>query len=285
MFPAGTTNCSGPVPGRRGRLREAIDNNSSALDAGQGLAGLPGSILQMTGNPLDVINPANLPVNPATCKPIYPNQYLQVNTIFNVARAARAAHRLVGQAPRVPDVQRALGHRASRTSSPPRSTAMRRPPAGDDWTSDNAADHAVRLVQGAGDPERDRRLRPQRHAPRGRAGHLRDELPDRLHRPEAAHLRRPDRRLPARRHGSRPAAGRARSTTSTPRSAAWCPGSGPHGLAGSTAIIISAKHGQSPTDPNALARVPDSPIISAINAAWKAAHPGARRPGHLLHRR
>ena len=37
----------------------------------------------------------------------------------------------------------------------------------------------------------------------------------------------------------------------------------------------SAKHGQSPTDPNALARVPDSPIISAINAAWTAAHPGA----------
>jgi arylsulfatase A-like enzyme len=47
------------------------------------------------------------------------------------------------------------------------------------------------------------------------------------------------------------------------------------GLAGETAIIISAKHGQSPTDPNALARVPDSPIISAINTAWTTAHPGA----------
>src|SRR5208337_1566831 len=47
------------------------------------------------------------------------------------------------------------------------------------------------------------------------------------------------------------------------------------GLSGSTAIIIPAKHGQSPTDPNALARVPDSPIINAINAAWTAAHPGA----------
>lgn len=43
----------------------------------------------------------------------------------------------------------------------------------------------------------------------------------------------------------------------------------------STAIIISAKHGQSPTDPNDLARVPDGPIIDAINAAWTAAHPGA----------
>ncbi len=47
------------------------------------------------------------------------------------------------------------------------------------------------------------------------------------------------------------------------------------GLAGSTAVIISAKHGQSPTDPGDLARVPDGPIISAINAAWTAAHPGA----------
>jgi hypothetical protein len=47
------------------------------------------------------------------------------------------------------------------------------------------------------------------------------------------------------------------------------------GLARSTAIIISAKHGQSPTDPAALARVPDSPVIAAINAAWTAAHPGA----------
>ena len=30
------------------------------------------------------------------------------------------------------------------------------------------------------------------------------------------------------------------------------------------------------TDPTTLARVPDSPIISAINAAWTAAHPGAK---------
>jgi arylsulfatase A-like enzyme len=44
-------------------------------------------------------------------------------------------------------------------------------------------------------------------------------------------------------------------------------------LAGSTAIIISAKHGQSPTNPADLARVPDGPVISAVNAAWAALHP------------
>ena len=47
------------------------------------------------------------------------------------------------------------------------------------------------------------------------------------------------------------------------------------GLERSTAIIISAKHGQSPTGPTTLARVPDGPTISGINAAWTAAHPGA----------
>ena len=44
---------------------------------------------------------------------------------------------------------------------------------------------------------------------------------------------------------------------------------------GNTAIIITAKHGQSPLDPNQLERIKDGPIIDAINAAWTAAHPGS----------
>ncbi|HVS44077.1 MAG TPA: alkaline phosphatase family protein, partial [Candidatus Dormibacteraeota bacterium] len=42
----------------------------------------------------------------------------------------------------------------------------------------------------------------------------------------------------------------------------------------STTIILSAKHGQSPMEPSALTRIPDGPIISALNAAWAAT------PGH-----
>jgi arylsulfatase A-like enzyme len=45
------------------------------------------------------------------------------------------------------------------------------------------------------------------------------------------------------------------------------------GLAGSTTIIVTAKHGQSPQDPNKLTTVQDGPIISAINAAWAKTHP------------
>ena len=43
----------------------------------------------------------------------------------------------------------------------------------------------------------------------------------------------------------------------------------------STAIIVSAKHGQSPQDPDSLVKIKDGPIIEAINAAWEVAHPGS----------
>ncbi len=39
---------------------------------------------------------------------------------------------------------------------------------------------------------------------------------------------------------------------------------------GTTAIIITAKHGQSPQDPLQLKRIKDGPIIDAINTAWTA---------------
>jgi Uncharacterized proteins of the AP superfamily len=45
------------------------------------------------------------------------------------------------------------------------------------------------------------------------------------------------------------------------------------GLASSTTIIVTAKHGQSPQDPNKLTTVPDGPIVDAVNAAWHKTHP------------
>jgi hypothetical protein len=42
------------------------------------------------------------------------------------------------------------------------------------------------------------------------------------------------------------------------------------GLASSTAIIITAKHGQSPQNPLLLKRIKDGPMIDAVNAAWTA---------------
>jgi arylsulfatase A-like enzyme len=43
------------------------------------------------------------------------------------------------------------------------------------------------------------------------------------------------------------------------------------GLFNDTVIIVSAKHGQSPTVPAQLTRIPDGPIIDALNKAWNGA--------------
>ncbi|MDX6691289.1 MAG: hypothetical protein QOG15_2746 [Solirubrobacteraceae bacterium] len=56
LLPAGTTNCAGGTPGAEVRYFEALDRDPLALDAGQGLAGLPDSILSMTSEPRTVID-------------------------------------------------------------------------------------------------------------------------------------------------------------------------------------------------------------------------------------
>jgi arylsulfatase A-like enzyme len=48
-----------------------------------------------------------------------------------------------------------------------------------------------------------------------------------------------------------------------------------NGLQGSTVVILSAKHGQSPQTPSALTRIPDGPIMDGLDAAWETANPGA----------
>jgi hypothetical protein len=87
VLPAGTTSCHGQPTGGEVVYDSPDDRDETALDAGQGLTGLPTSILEMTGQPQTLINPAALPVDPQTCKPIYPHEYLEVNTIFEVAHA------------------------------------------------------------------------------------------------------------------------------------------------------------------------------------------------------
>jgi hypothetical protein len=46
----------------------------------------------------------------------------------------------------------------------------------------------------------------------------------------------------------------------------------------STAIILSAKHGQSPNTPSALTRIPDGPIIDALNTEWHNTYPSGVNP-------
>jgi hypothetical protein len=92
LLEAGTTSCHGQPTGADVVYDSPDDVDVTRLDAGQGLSGLPDSILSMTGNPIEpptlLLNPATFPVDPATCKPIYPHSYLKVNTIMNVIHDA-----------------------------------------------------------------------------------------------------------------------------------------------------------------------------------------------------
>src|SRR5215469_16069929 len=139
VFPAGTTNCTGPVPGGEAAYMEAIDVNQNSLDAGQGLSGLPGSILQMTSDPRTVIDPAALPVDPATCKPIYPNQYLKVNTIFEVARQHNLRTAWSDKHPAYLALSGPSGTGVQDYFTPEINSQAIGFPAGEDWTKDNAA--------------------------------------------------------------------------------------------------------------------------------------------------
>jgi hypothetical protein len=50
-----------------------------------------------------------------------------------------------------------------------------------------------------------------------------------------------------------------------------------NGEAGSTAIILTAKHGQSPLNNNQLQRIDDGPVIAGVNAAWAKQHPSNKK--------
>ena len=69
LYPAGTTNCTNAKTGVEVTWTEEIDmqttgaSTTRTLDAGQGLVGLPGSILSMTGHPRTLMDATKLPVS------------------------------------------------------------------------------------------------------------------------------------------------------------------------------------------------------------------------------
>jgi len=274
VFPAGTTTCSGPAPGAEVTYFEALDLNPNSLDAGQGLSGLPGSILHMTSNPITVINPAALPVSAATCKPILPSQYLKVNTIFEVARQDGLRTAWSDKHPAYEVLNGPSGKGVQDFFTPEINSVALGFPSGNDWTTDNAAtmqydSFKVQAVLNEIDGFNHSRTHhvgvPAIFGMNFQTVSTAQKLPisDGL---TGGYL--PGGTIPG------PLLKRALNYIDAQigRMVAEIRA---QGLADSTAIMISAKHGQSPTNPADLARVDDGPIIDGINAAWKAAHPGA----------
>jgi hypothetical protein len=292
VFPAGTLNCNGRAPGGEVTYFEALDLNLGALDAGQGLVPAPGpnpwaNILQMTSNPLEVINPAQLPVDATTCKPIYPSQYLKVNTMFEVAHKH---HLLTAWSDKHPAYQILSGPSGEGVDDffTPEINSSANPaaptdPNQNDWTKDNLSTqqydgYKVKAVlnwieghkhDGSGNPGTPaifgmnfQSVSTGQKLPTSRTegdlsgtaagGYLADGFtPGPVLRNA---LRFVDRSL-----GSMVSALQNR------------------GLLEHTAIIVSAKHGQSPMNIAALNRIKDGAIIDALNQAWNTDHQGGNK--------
>jgi hypothetical protein len=301
VFPAGSLSCTGRVPGGEVMYFEALDLNLGALDAGEGIVPAPGpnpwaNILHMTGNPLEVINPAQLPVDPSTCAPIYPNRYLKVNTIFEVAHQHNLRTAWSDKHPAYEILSGPSGTGVDDYFTPEINSSANpqapRDPNQSDWTTDNLLTqqydgYKVEAVlnwigghnhDGSGNPgtpaifgmnfqsvSTGQKLPTSRTEgdPSGTAagGYLADGFtPGPVLRNALTFV---DQSL-----------GRMVSALQE------------RGLLQHTAIIVSAKHGQSPMNKAALNRINDGMIIDALNLAWDPEHPlvafGVNDDGMLL---
>ena len=273
LLPAGTTSCKGVAPGTKVTYFEALDKNPNSLDAGQGLAGLPGSILAMTGHPRDLINPALLPVDPHTCTPVYPHSYLKVNTVFEVLRDHGLRTAWSDKHAAYDILQGPSGKGIQDLFTPEINSQANGRPVGQDWTKDNAKtqqydNYKVQAVL--------------------------NEIDGYDHK-RSTHVGMPAllgmnfqsvstaQKLPT--SGGQPGGYQADGTPGPVLTGALsfvdhevatmvAELKARHEL-GSTTIILSAKHGQSPVQPSALTRIPDGPIVDGLNAAYAAGHRGA----------
>jgi hypothetical protein len=236
---------------------------------------------------VNVIDPSKLPVDPSTCKPIYPNQYLHVNTIFEVAHrhhlltawSDKHPAQLVLSGPSGEGVDDYFTPEINSSANPAAPTDSSQP----DWTTDNLSTqqydgYKVQAVinwinghrhDGSGNPgtpaifgmnfqtvstaQKLPTSRTEVPPGTGTGGYLADgATPGPVLKNALDFV---DQSL-----GSMASALKGR------------------GLYDSTAIIVSAKHGQSPMNPAALNRINDGQIIKALNAAWNTSHPKDKQP-------
>jgi Type I phosphodiesterase / nucleotide pyrophosphatase len=279
LLPPGTTSCKDQPLGANVIYDSPDDINVERLDAGQGLSGLPGSILNMTSTPQDLLVPSTFPVDPKTCKPIYPHAYLKVNTIFNVIHDAGLLTAWSDKHPVYESFNGPSGNGISDMFAPEIDSFALKPdgtrwPGNIAWTGDNAAtmqydsykvQAVINWIDGWNHSHTEKVGVPAIYGMNFQTVSTAEKLPT-----------------------SDGLAGGDLPGTITPgpllqRALGYIDDQlakmdneiHAQGLADSTAIVLSAKHGQSPQDPNQLTRINDGPIMEGVNNAWAATHPGA----------
>jgi len=305
VFPPGTTTCSGPAPGGDA-IYDSPDDTLNAVPDFLGTGGTfpsfdeggsiypdgvdknPAAIMNLIANPQSDLNKATFPVDPATCEPIMPWDYLKVNTIFQVIHAAgmRTAwsdKHLVytsfnGHGSGGTSIDDYFGPEIDSQAVEPNGVPY---PQDDDWAH---IDAATKQYDGYKVQAVVNELSGYDHSGQNQVGvpailgmnFQAVSVAEKVDSPGTI-TQNPDGSYTV---GPKELAGYLPGTT-TP---------GPllsgaldyvdaqlqrmvdtihkNGLQPSTAIIVTAKHGQSPQDPLLLKRIDDGPIIGAINEAW-----------------
>jgi len=311
VFPPGTTNCSGPVPGGNaiydspddtlpavsdllnngsGNTFPSFDENGSIFPGG--VDKKPGDIMKLQfspGGPNPSLNAATFPVDPATCQPIQPWDYLKVNTIFQVIQNAgmRTAwsdkHAIYssfnGHGSGGTSINDFFGPEIDSQAVEPNGVPY---PQDDDWAHIEAATkqydgYKVQAILNEIDGHDHTGTGPKVGTPAIFGMNFQAvSVAEKVDSPGTI-TKNPDGTYTV---GPKELAGYLPGTT-TPgpllTSAldyvngalqAMVDELNTKGLAGSTAIILTAKHGQSPQDPLLLKRIKDGPIIDAINKAY-----------------
>ncbi|MEC3980561.1 alkaline phosphatase family protein, partial [Amycolatopsis sp. H20-H5] len=271
LLPAGTKACTGKPGGALVDYTEDLDRNKDSVDAGQGLPGLPDGVLAMTGKPATLIDPARLPVDPRTCEPVYPHQYLRVNTVFEVAHRAGLRTAWSDKHPAYEMLNGPSGTGVDDLFTPEINSLA---PGSTDWTTDNAATqrydaykaHAVlNEIDGHDHGGGSKTGTPAVLGLNFQSVSTAEKLP--------LSGGRPGGYLPGG-HAPGPVLSSALDFVDQQIGAFTAELKRRH-LDRNTTVILSAKHGQSPVDPAELNRIDDGKLLDGLNAAWRAARPGA----------
>ena len=250
----------------------------------------PGAIMNLTAHPQSGLNPGSFPVDPKTCQPITPWDYLKVNTIFQVIHNAglRTAwsdkHAIYtsfnGPGSGGMSIDDFFGPEIDSQAVEPNGVPY---PTDTDWAHDDAATkqydgYKVQAVinelngfdhsgtQQVGVPAiLGMNFQTVSVAEKVDSPSTLTENPDGTYTEGPTELAGyyPGRTTP------RPLLASAFDYVNA-QLQRMVDTIQQDGLASSTAIIITAKHGQSPQNPLQLKRIADGPIIDAINAAWTA---------------
>ncbi len=319
VFPPGTTNCSGSVPGgnviydspddKLPAVQDLLNNGSGntfpSIDEGGsiypgGVDTNPGLIMNLTPHPQSGLNPATYPVTPKTCQPIQPWDFPGVNSIFQVIHNAgmRTAwsdkHAIYtsfnGAGSNGMSIDDFFGPEIDSQAVEPNGVPY---PVDGAWTDDNAATKqydsykvqaVINWVNGYGHSGTGPKVgTPAIYGMNFQTVSTAEKLTS-----SPAYLIGPNAKGDYTESPALPGGYVTMNGVEVP---------GPllqtaldyvnfslqrmadtiqaDGEAGSTAIILTAKHGQSPLNKIQLQRIDDGPIIAGVNAAWAAQHPSA----------